>query len=56
MKSEEKSEGIMSMVSQAIKRGAGAPPAQDTKAENKDDELFDTLKQVTEMFASLHSV
>ncbi|XP_065055312.1 rab GTPase-binding effector protein 1-like isoform X2 [Rhopilema esculentum] len=45
MKSEEKSEGIMSMVSQAIKRGAGAPPAQDTKAENKDDELSDTLKQ-----------
>lgn len=49
-RSEDKPEGIMSMVSQAIKRGSGASPsAQDTKAADGkvDSELSDTMKQVS---------
>ena len=51
IKSEEKSDGIMSMVSQAIKRGANASPSsQDAKGENSaDDELSETMKQVCDL-------
>ena len=52
-KSEEKPEGIMSMVSQAIKRGSQTSLAQqqpqsqqDTADESRDVKLVDTMKEV----------
>ena len=48
-KSDDKSEGFISTLSQAIKRGSSSSPsAQDAKGEsNSTDELSDTMKQVS---------
>ena len=47
-KSEEKSEGLMSTISQVMKRGSSSSPStQDGRGESKvNDELSDTMKQV----------